>query len=47
MITALVTFALVLLVVAGNAWLLLRTAKTPPPPKGVKPIVDDEDQGGW
>jgi hypothetical protein len=45
---AILLFMLVLLVVVGNALALLRTAKKPHIPKGVKPKpYGDEEEGGW
>lgn len=38
---------LVLLVVVGNAMLLLRSAKSSKPPDTVKPKPYDDEDGGW
>jgi hypothetical protein len=42
-----IVLVVVFLVVAGNALILLRTAKKPKLPKSVKPKPYDEDQDGW
>ncbi|MGI9213432.1 MAG: hypothetical protein ACR2HF_13250 [Methylococcaceae bacterium] len=42
--TALIILFLVLAIVVGNAMVLLRTAKTPQIPAGVKPRPYDEDE---
>jgi len=39
--------ALVLVVMLGNALILLRTARKPKIPESFKPRPDDEDGGGW
>ena len=44
----LIVLALAIGIVAGNAWVLLRTARKPDIPDGVKPQpYRDEDPGGW
>jgi hypothetical protein len=43
----LIVFAIVLLVVVGNALILLRTAKKPKIPNSVKPKPYEDDEGGW
>ena len=43
----LIVFVIVLIVVVGNALLLLRTAKKPKIPDSVKAKPYDDEEGGW
>jgi len=43
----LIVFGLVLLIVVGNAMILLSTAKKPKIPDSVKAKLDEGDESGW
>jgi len=45
--TFLVVLGIVLLVIVGNALILLRTAKTPKVPDSVQPKPHEDDEDGW